>query len=163
MNKRERLKYMVIGGVLSVAVLLIGMAVSPLTAQRDRFGDVTCTSLSVVDKDGKKVVQIFSGQEGGFVAILDKAEKLKATISAEKGGGAVLVYDSEQLPVVAMMMTELGNQISISSKNGSAYMKIGEYGGRVGILGKGKGEAVMAVNEYGNGAVSTWDKHGYRQ
>ena len=31
------------------------------------------------------------------------------------------------------------------------------------VKGKGDGAAVMAINEYGNGAVSTWDKNGYRQ
>ena len=39
-----------------------------------------------------------------------------------------------------------------------------EYGGRVDIFNKqGENRAVMSVNEYGNGAVSTWDKNGYRQ
>ena len=163
MNKRERLKYMVIGVVLSVAVLLIGMAVSPLTAQRDRFGDVTCTSLTVVDKDGKSVVRIFPGSEGGDVFIYAKEEELRVTMAAKKAGGGVLVFDKRGYPVTRMVVNELGNEISLSSENGSAYMKIGEYGGRVGVLGKGKGEAAMAVNEYGNGGISTWDKHGYRQ
>lgn len=29
--------------------------------------------------------------------------------------------------------------------------------------GKGKGMAIIGINEYGNGAVSTFDKNSYRQ
>ena len=39
-----------------------------------------------------------------------------------------------------------------------------EHGGRIDAFNKqGKNRAVMGVTEYGNGAVSTWDKNGYRQ
>ena len=39
-----------------------------------------------------------------------------------------------------------------------------EHGGRV-YVGNNQGEngAAIGVNQYGNGAVSTWDKNGYRQ
>ena len=42
-------------------------------------------------------------------------------------------------------------------------LDITEHGGRVHLQGKGEGKVVVAINEYGNGAVSTWDKNGYRQ
>lgn len=40
---------------------------------------------------------------------------------------------------------------------------INEDGGRVSVAGKGEGMAVMGIDEFGNGAVSTFDKYGYRQ
>ena len=42
-----------------------------------------------------------------------------------------------------------------------AQMSIDEYGGYVGVHGRGNSysRAQMGVNEYGNGAVSTWDKN----
>lgn len=43
------------------------------------------------------------------------------------------------------------------------WLGVDEHGGRVFVEGKGKGEAAMGINEYGNGNVSTWDKNGYRQ
>ena len=43
-------------------------------------------------------------------------------------------------------------------------MKADDYGGHVHVTGKGddNSRAGMGVNEYGNGAVNTWDKNGYR-
>ena len=38
------------------------------------------------------------------------------------------------------------------------------HGGRVAVRGyKRKGEAVIGITQYGNGAVTTWDKNGNRQ
>ena len=43
-------------------------------------------------------------------------------------------------------------------------LSIDENGGRVDVYDDlGKNRAVMGVNQYGNGTVSTWDKNGYRQ
>ena len=43
-------------------------------------------------------------------------------------------------------------------------MDVDEHGGNVYVYGKGDdtSRVAMDVNEYGNGAVSTWDKNGYR-
>ncbi len=47
---------------------------------------------------------------------------------------------------------------------GGVTLYVDDHGGQVEVLGKGidKTRAGMGVNEYGNGAVSTWDKNGYR-
>lgn len=46
----------------------------------------------------------------------------------------------------------------------NATMSTTEHGGRVDVFNnQGKNRAVMSVNEYGNGAFSSWDKNGYRQ
>ena len=44
-------------------------------------------------------------------------------------------------------------------------MNVDEHGGQVDVFGKvdNKTRVVVGINEYGNGAVSTWDKNGYRQ
>ena len=39
----------------------------------------------------------------------------------------------------------------------------GTEGGTVLVSGKGEGKAVMGINEYGNGAISAWDKNGNRR
>ena len=46
----------------------------------------------------------------------------------------------------------------------TAQMSIDEYGGHVSVHGRGNSysRAQMGGNEYGNGAVSTWDKNRYR-
>ena len=52
----------------------------------------------------------------------------------------------------------------IESYGKAAEMEVTEHGGRIDVFNnQGENRAVMSVNEYGNGAVSTWDKQGYRQ
>ena len=49
-------------------------------------------------------------------------------------------------------------------KKSNASMTTTEHGGRVDVFNKqGETRAGMGVNEYGNGAVSTWDRNGYHQ
>ena len=50
MKYREKRGYMALGGLL----MLVGMLaanLTPLTAQRDSFGEITCTGLKVVDSE----------------------------------------------------------------------------------------------------------------
>ena len=122
---------------------VIGMLLSPVTAQRDKFGEIECTKLRVVDANGKRRVIISSGVDGG----------------------SVFTYGKDGKPAVALGVSEHGGLVSTIGKDGKPAVALGNYehGGFVKVKGKGEGEAVMAINEYGNGAVSTWDKNGYRQ
>lgn len=42
--------------------------------------------------------------------------------------------------------------------NESVILDIYEHGGRVEVIDKGEGAAVMEFSEYGNGAESAWEK-----
>ena len=75
------------------------MLLSPVTAQKDKFGEIECTKLTAVDAAGAQALE------------------LRAV----------------------------------------------EHGRHVVARGKGEGMAMMSITEYGNGAVSTWDKNGHRQ
>ena len=47
---------------------------------------------------------------------------------------------------------------------GSARMITDEHGGHVQVLNNQlEIRAAMGINEDGNGAISTWDRNGYRQ
>ncbi len=121
MFSREHWQIKLVYAGFGALILFIGMLLSPVTAQRDRFGEIECTKLRVVDANGNTRVIISSGVDGG----------------------SVFAY----------------------GKDGKAWAALGvsEHGGLVYVKGKGEGMAVMSINEYGNGAVSTWDKNGYRQ
>ena len=85
------------------------------------------------------------------------------------------VYDDnlarEDRSPSATKMVGLGSYGGIPSVNvygrdekSNASMTTTEHGGRVDVFNKqGEPRAGMGVNEYGNGAVSTWDRNGYRQ
>ena len=47
--------------------------------------------------------------------------------------------------------------------DGRASMQINAHGGLLRLEGKSDGKVTIGINEYGNGAISTYDKNGYRQ
>ena len=82
--------------------------------------------------------------------------------------------------VSATMLTEAhGGVVWVSGNGGTVEMGTDEHGGRVDVFSRNKQfnrqapisdnnrlsnhRATMSVNAFGNGAVSTWDKNGYRQ
>ena len=97
----------------------------------------------MVDANGKTRVIISSGEDGGRVRAIGKdgISGVMLGVDVDEGGGLVFVQ----------------------GKGGTALLAVTEHGGRVHLQGKGEGKAAMGINEYGNGAVSTWDKNGYRQ
>ena len=134
--------------VLGAAIMLIGLAVGaivlpPLIAQRDDvFGDIQCTGLTVVDKQGNVAVALDT----------DDANQ-------------VLVNDKQRKRAVALSSSLIGNMVAVYNKQGKEAVELTdtEYGGRFNVYNnQGKKRAGMGVNEYGNGTVNTWDKNGYR-
>ena len=99
-----------------------------------------------VYKDGKRCAYLGANEDGGLVSVNAKDGGNRVQMSVNEDGGYVAVFDKD--------------------KDGgrSAQMSIDEYGGYVGVHGRGNSysRAQMGVNEYGNGAVSTWDKNRYR-
>ena len=143
MNTREKFRYMAFGGAL-VFLGMLGAMMSPLTAEKDKFGEIECTSLTVVDpKTGKSGVSLRVDEDGGFISAHGKDGKSAAALGIGEHGGHVSAF----------------------GKDGTLAAMLGvvKHGGHVHVGGKGEGLAVMGINEYGNGAVSTWDKNGYRQ
>jgi hypothetical protein len=49
---------MVYGGLLVAVGIMIGMVCPPLSGQNDRFDEITCKSLKVVDGNGKMRVEL---------------------------------------------------------------------------------------------------------
>ena len=58
-----------------------------------------------------------------------------------------------------------GGFVNASGKTGGVETGVNQHGGFVNVSGKGDNfsRVMIGVNEYGNGAVSTWDKNGYRR
>ena len=235
MKRRICVRSMGLGAVIMLVGLAVGAIVSPpLIAQRDDvFGDIQCTGLTVVDKQGKRAVALSSSLIGNMVAVYneqgpwgvalwshvlgnnvivndkqgDAAVKL---VNDEDLGNSVAVLNKQGNEAVALRTDEHGGIVNVSGKDsgsasmftiansgvvrvkgkdgGGVVMATNEHGGTVGVSGKdskvsgraeiktdehggrfdvynnqGKSRAAMGINEFGNGAVSTWDKNGYRQ
>ena len=87
-----------------------------------------------------------------------------------KGGGAAHITTDEQggrVEVLAYIETgfpSASGQFLSGTRKITASMFTGEHGGRFDVGNKeGKKRATMGVSADGTGAVSTWDKNGYRQ
>ena len=156
MKRRFCVKSMALGA----GIMLIGMWVSPLisppiTAQHNGvFNEIQCRMLTVLNKQGKPAVRLVSSEIfGNKVIVLNNMGKL----AVELGSIAALEKDAQK--------NEMVNWVTVLNKQGKPAVELAstEYGGRVDVFNnQGKNRATMQVNEYGNGAVSTWDKNGYR-
>ena len=145
-------------------------------------------SITVFGKDGG-LVAIGSNAYGGQVRAWSKGMKGSAELANNAQGGMITAFSTvEDSGYVKLANDEHGGRVHIYGKDaggygvdlgiaehggevrvwgkgkhtGSAELSMTEHGGRVQVWGKGSSTAVMGINEYGNRAVSTWDKHGYR-
>ena len=144
MNQKQKLGYMALGAGIMAIGIIIGQVITPdIEAQSNGvFDEIQCTRLTVVDKQGDLAVLLATDEDGGLVGVYGK--------------------DGES---VGMGISEHGGFVGVYGKDGeSASMTTDEDGGRIVVANnQGKTRAVMGINEFGNGGVSTWDKNGYRQ
>ncbi len=190
MNTKQKLSYMVVGGIIGVVGMVIGMSVLSVSAARDNFGDIECTSLRVVDKDRRSVVEISAFGHGGIVRVRGHDGMTRAALSVGANGGVVAVSDNDGMPRASLYVRKngQGGGIAVVGRDGKtkAGLNEAEHGGvvavydsndevRAGLYVKAhggvvtvhgnegnSGAAVLHVNEYGNGVLSLWDKRGYR-
>ncbi len=122
---KEKLAYFISGGLL----VTVGMTLSPVTAQKDKFGEIECTKLTVVDVDGKPLMALGIEEHGAFVIAGGKDGKSMAFLGIDEYGG----------------------RVSVGGKDGQlkAVLNISEHGGRVQVKSKGVGKVVSGVNESG--------------
>ena len=185
--KRELIYAAVIGGVVGAVLVAAAGSFAPLAAQSESsqgdFDVITCTKLRMMSADGTRGVMIFADEDGGGIYIYGKEEDVQhpfipvVVINAVEDGGGVGVYkDGKRCAYLGA--DEDGGLVSVNAKDGgkrvqmsvneyggrTAQMSIDEYGGHVSVHGRGNSysRAQMGGNEYGNGAVSTWDKNRYR-
>ena len=152
MQLRNKLSYIALGGLLMlIGMLASSVFMSSLFAQRDKFGEIECTKLTVVD--------------GGQVVVFGKDGKPGALLGVDEYGGGLNVFGKDGKSGAMLNVNEHGGSVSVFGKDVKlrVWLNVKEHGGVVSVYGKGEGKAVMGINEYGNGAVSTWDKNGYRQ
>ena len=139
---------------------------------------VESNGLSIRNKEGEKALTLNSHSSKHVLSLYNKKDVGVVSLYAWKsGGGNIIVRDGEGKEVAAIVINQRGGAVSIKGKKGGGYVRVSdkagvkaasmsttEHGGRVDVFNKqGENRAVMSVNEYGNGAVSTWDKNGYRQ
>ena len=224
MNTKQKLAHMVLGGILVAA----GMIISPLNAQKDKFGEIDCTRLAIVDANGneriilstnimdgivgrsfddnRRVRIIGDEDHGGEISAYSKEGEVHAWLTSRKDGGSVVALSEDRLSAVNLSTDEDGGFVYAWGKDGKSasfsisghggevrvtndhipravlsvdehggfvagYDRFGkirsrlgldDHGGHVQVNGRDKGTAVMSINQYGNGVVTTHDINGNR-
>ena len=122
--------------------------------------------VSVFGKDGGSA-EMATDEVGGRVGVSGKGGSVN--IDTNKNGGSVQVYGNIlDGKIAGMSIAEQSGVVwVVSGKDygeGAARMITDEHGGHVEVLNNQlEIRAAMSVNEYDNGAVSTWDRNGDRQ
>lgn len=163
MRAKERLCWAVTGGAW--LGIIIGLCISPLTAQRDIFGEITCTGQRVVDSEGNQRVSLMASPEGGLVAVCDSNGNPGTMLVGFEGGGKIFVMGQGREEHVTIGVDENGGQIVVHHKDGKSRVTMwsAKDGGQLVVYGKdGKPRGDIGVNAYGNGEISTWRKNGNR-
>ena len=94
-NWKVKLVYIGFGTVFGCLCTIIGMLASPVTAQRDKFGEIGCTGLNVVGKDGQ-LVALSTDEQGGAISVYAKDGKSGVSLRVrENGGGLIIVYNQD--------------------------------------------------------------------
>ena len=167
--KRKDVLIAVIGGCIGALVTMgVGLfapvgVVAQSYDQDATFGTITCGMIKVVDERG--ITRSFMNAYSG-IFLCDNEGKPLVAMGRDDNGGGFFVFDEGITTLAAKMgKDEHGGFVWVSGKDrGEAVMRTDEHGGRIEVANNQlEIRAVMGVNEYGNGAVSAWDKNGYRQ
>ncbi len=153
--KFRDLIFLVIGGLLVISgMVLNSVLVTDADAQSGGldmdFGNITCQSIAIVDKNGK----------------------WRGSFGLARGDATFVIYGDDGKTEVAYLGKNLRNdgevmfQLISKSKTDKRKVSLGidEKGGRFDVYNK-MGEAVImgTVGSDGGGIVGTYDKFGYRK
>jgi len=146
MRVKQKLMYMTLGGVLVLAGYILASFANDSVAQSGvqdvTFGKITCSSLDVVDNDGKVGVVLRNDKLGGGVYAFGKDGKSSAALYNDEYGGGVGAF---------------------GKGGGKASLRNTEYGGSMSLFNKAAENVLQAsVGDTGGGVIETRDKHGYR-
>ena len=83
------------------------LAVSLVTAQRDKFGTIECDQLEVVDADGVVGVVLSIGEHGGRIDVV-KDDISKVVLHITEHGGVTAVRDKDGKLGVSLFNGEYG-------------------------------------------------------
>ena len=157
-----------------------------------RLGDgANGGSVEVMHREGATVINLGVMDSGGAVGVANIEGEIGVGMRADDGGNDVFVYQKNPIGVLGVALHAGVDGESIEIYNDSEHlvgsldvvggkgvvavfdaegalasaMGADQNGGKVIVYGKGnlKSQAVLGINQDGNGAVSTRDKNGDRQ
>ena len=118
--------YLVISGIVGgvIGSLLTALLVSPVTAQRDKFGEIECRKLTVVNVEGMPMVELseelsLGGINQGKVVVNSRENDASVELSAcAYYGGEVKLSGQNGTAAVRLYADRYGGNLSLKDKNG---------------------------------------------
>ena len=167
--KRELFYAAVVGGCVGGLMIAALGVVLPLGAQSQsdgHFNEIICQRLRVVGAPftlPNLEIPNVKTEIDGFGVTVSRPGRHS---SMQASGIDINDFDDGSITTIGSGSVAVGTtrDMAIGHLRPLVSLQIDEYGGRVQLFGMGNksARAVMGVNEYGNGAISTWDKNGYR-
>ena len=143
-NWKTKLPYIGFGSLFGCLFTIIGMLASPVTAQKDKFGEIECTKLTIVDSNGKVMAELQAGEYGGRLDIFSKKDTFNraAVYVSQKGAGGIYIRGNEanKASSVSIYIGDNGGSISIddNTDNEVIHLHVDELGGRLDVDNIGK-------------------------
>lgn len=124
---------------------IIGMLLAPISAQKDKFGEIECDRLKV-NEDLRINGDTY---HRGVVHLLETG---------------MLIHGGTRYGTTYITHPGIVPAITIRDAKAEVNVDIGhdEHGGYVIASGKTKGFAAMGIDKYGNRVVNTWNKNEIR-
>ena len=94
MNHKQKLGYTLLGAGIMLVGLTVGAIISPMAVSQGKtfLGDFECRSLTVVNQEGKQVIELGSSTRGrGLVDVRDENGKKGVRLIAGEEGSSVMV------------------------------------------------------------------------
>ena len=171
MQPKQKFFYMVTGAVLGVTILLIGMAVSPITAQRGTIGEITCTGLTVVDRGGNKRVRLEIDKNDGVIGTWNRHGKIVALMGGREHGGVIGIRNKDGEYIARMFSNDGIGTIQVADLRVTDNVPYGTErvrlwtaanGGHIAVYGKDAdlAAAYMTARLEGGGIIWVTDQDG---
>ena len=160
MHFRQKLAFMALGSILTIAGYLLATLTSDVTAQpkTDKsepliVDEIVCRKLRVVDENDKTRVLIGAHSlPGGFMTVYNANGKKAVSILGFMGG-SITVKRADGKTAVSIGVVSDHGYMAVKRPDGEMAVIIGpndtNNGGAVSVFGKSKGSAELTVNEYG--------------
>ena len=145
---REKLKYMFLGGLLTLAGFMFGSMNSDTTAQ---FGYETIDKLTVGELIVRKDIRVMSDD-------MDT----RVHISWDRNGGRVITYGPKGMGAASLLVAEGNGVVTTqgSKEKTGASLMVNEGGGVLSLFAPdGKARIVLGISE-GDGVAYLVDKFG---
>lgn len=160
----EKLKYMVLGSLLTLAGFMFGNMSSDTEAQlgSETINELTVRELTVLkdikisSNSGDSLVLISSDEEGGIIATNSNSGDPRVLIRSDSNGGQVFVVDSSGRGAARLAVTEKGGTVSTRGEGkAGVIIRAGGEGEGVSVFGTdGKLAVSLGITEDG-GMVAT--------